>query len=103
MAPRKVAYLAKAEYFRGSGLSGWVSRTLFTALGALPVEREAARAAQPALDTAMSVLQDGGAFGLYPGGARPRDARLRRGKTGGAWLGLAVDRPVLPVGAQRTE
>src|SRR3954465_9444587 len=58
MAPRKVAYLAKAEYFTGTGISGWFSRTMFTALGALPVERQTHRAAQAALDTALGALKD---------------------------------------------
>src|SRR4051812_5535454 len=103
MAPRKVAYLAKAEYWRGSGFSGWVSRTLFTALGALPVEREASRAAQAALDTAMGVLRAGGAFGIYPEGTRSRDGRLARGKTGVAWLALTADCPVVPVAVAGTD
>ncbi|OMQ11499.1 1-acyl-sn-glycerol-3-phosphate acyltransferase, partial [Modestobacter sp. VKM Ac-2676] len=88
MAPRKVGYLAKSEYWHGSGIGGWLTRTLFTALGALPVEREASRAAQAALDTAMGVLRAGGAFGVYPEGTRSRDGRLARGKTGVAWLAL---------------
>ena len=103
MAPRKVAYLAKAEYFRGSGFSGWVSRTLFTALGALPVERGTHRAAQAALDTALGVLQTGGAFGIYPEGTRSRDGRLHRGKTGVAWLALTADCPVVPVAVRGTD
>jgi 1-acyl-sn-glycerol-3-phosphate acyltransferase len=103
MAPRKVGYLAKAEYWRGSGISGWASRTLFTALGALPVEREASRAAQAALDTAMSVLRAGGAFGIYPEGTRSRDGRLARGKTGVAWLALTADCPVVPVAVHGTD
>ena len=37
MSPRRVGYLAKAEYFTGSGLKGWFTKTWFTALGALPV------------------------------------------------------------------
>ena len=39
VAPRRVALLAKAEYFTGGGIPGWFTRTLFTALGAHPVER----------------------------------------------------------------
>ena len=66
VAPRRVGYLAKAEYFTGSGVSGWFIRTLFTALGALPVERGTHRAAQASLDTALGVLQAGGGFGIYP-------------------------------------
>jgi 1-acyl-sn-glycerol-3-phosphate acyltransferase len=103
MAPRRVGYLAKAEYFTGSGIRGWLTRTLFTALGALPVERETHRAAQAALDTAMTVLQAGGGFGVYPEGTRSRDGRLARGKTGVAWLALTADCPVVPVAVAGTD
>ena len=103
LAPRKVAYLAKAEYFTGTGIVGWFSRTLFTALGTLPVERETHRAAQAALDTALAVLKDGGAFGIYPEGTRSRDGRLARGKTGVAWLALTADCPVVPVAVAGTD
>jgi len=103
VAPRKVSYLAKAEYFTGTGITGWFNRTLFSALGALPVEREASRAAQAALDTALAVLQDGGAFGIYPEGTRSRDGKLARGKTGVAWLALTADCPVVPVAVAGTD
>jgi 1-acyl-sn-glycerol-3-phosphate acyltransferase len=103
VAPRKVSYLAKAEYFTGTGVSGWLSRSLFSALAALPVERETHRAAQAALDTALAVLQDGGAFGIYPEGTRSRDGRLARGKTGVAWLALTADCPFVPVAVSGTE
>jgi len=103
MAPRRVGYLAKAEYFTGHGLKGWFTRTLFTALGALPVERQDHRAAQEALDTAMTVLKAGGGFGVYPEGTRSRDGKLARGKTGVAWLALTADYPVVPVGITGTD
>ena len=103
MAPRKVSYLAKAEYFTSPGIAGWLSKTLFTALGAQPVERETSRAAQAALDTALSVLDAGGAFGIYPEGTRSRDGRLARGKTGVAWLALTADCPVVPVAVAGTD
>ena len=103
MAPRKVSYLAKAEYWKGTGVKGWFSRTLFTALGALPVEREATRSAQGALHTALTVLEDGGAFGIYPEGTRSRDGKLHRGKTGVAWLALTADCPVVPVAVHGTD
>ena len=77
--PAASGYLAKAEYFTGTGISGWLTRTLFTALGALPVERETHRAAQVALDTAMTVLNGRRRLRHLPGGhalprrpARPR-------------------------------
>ncbi|RBY78390.1 1-acyl-sn-glycerol-3-phosphate acyltransferase [Geodermatophilus sp. TF02-6] len=102
-APRRVHYLAKAEYFTGSGVRGWVSRTVFTALGAMPVERQTHRAAQEALDTALGVLRRGDGFGIYPEGTRSRDGRLARGKTGVAWLALTADCPVVPVAVKGTD
>jgi 1-acyl-sn-glycerol-3-phosphate acyltransferase len=103
MSPRRVGYLAKAEYFTGTGIRGWLIKTWFTALGALPVERQTHRAAQEALDTAMTVLQAGGGFGIYPEGTRSRDGRLARGKTGVAWLALTADCPVVPVAILGTD
>jgi 1-acyl-sn-glycerol-3-phosphate acyltransferase len=103
MAPRKVAYLAKGEYFTGTGIKGRLTRTLFTALGAMPVHRQSNRAAQEALDTAMTVLRAGGGFGIYPEGTRSRDGRLARGKTGVAWLALTAGCPVVPVAVAGTD
>ena len=103
LSPRRVRLLAKAEYFTGSGISGWFTRTVFTALGAYPVERETHRAAQAALDTALEVLEADEAFGLYPEGTRSKDGRLARGKTGVAWLALTADCPVVPVGVRGTD
>ena len=102
-APRRVGYLAKAEYFTSPGVGGWLTRNLFTALGALPVERQTHRAAQEALDTALGVLRAGGGFGIYPEGTRSRDGRLARGKTGVAWLALTADCPVVPVAVRGTD
>jgi 1-acyl-sn-glycerol-3-phosphate acyltransferase len=76
---------------------------MFTALGALPVERETHRAAQAALDTALAVLHEGEAFGIYPEGTRSRDGKLARGKTGVAWLALTADCPVVPVAVTGTD
>jgi 1-acyl-sn-glycerol-3-phosphate acyltransferase len=102
-APRRVHYLAKAEYFTGTGVGGWLTRTLFTALGAMPVQRQTSRAAQEALDTALGVLRRGEGFGIYPEGTRSRDGRLARGKTGVAWLALTADCPVVPVAVHGTD
>jgi len=103
VAPRRVTYLAKAEYFTAPGIGGWLSKALFSALGALPVERGTQRAAQAALDPALGVLDEGGAFGIYPEGTRSRDGRLARGKTGVAWLALTADCPVVPVAVAGTD
>ena len=103
VSPRKVAMLAKAEYWRGRGIKGWGTRTLFSSLGAQPVERGTHRAAQTALDTALAVLNEGEAFAIYPEGTRSRDGKLARGKTGVAWLALIANCPIVPVAVQGTD
>lgn len=101
--PRPVSFLAKSDYFTGAGLGGAFRRWLFTAMGAIPVDRNSASAAQESLDAALEVLKAGGAFGIYPEGTRSRDGRLYRGRTGVAWLALTADVPVVPVGLIGTE
>jgi 1-acyl-sn-glycerol-3-phosphate acyltransferase len=103
VVPRRVAFLAKAEYFTGHGLRGAFSRLLFTAVGAKPVDRDTQRAAQASLDTALSVLKRGEGFGIYPEGTRSRDGRLYRGRTGVGWLAVASGAPVVPVGLSGTD
>jgi len=101
-APRKVHFLAKSDYFTGPGIVGAMKRGFMESVGAVPVERESSRAAQESLDVALRVLQDGGAFGIYPEGTRSRDGRLYRGRTGVAWLALTANVPVVPVGLRGT-
>ncbi|MCA1780752.1 MAG: lysophospholipid acyltransferase family protein [Dermatophilaceae bacterium] len=102
-SPRPVSFLAKSDYFTGAGVGGAMRRELFTAMGAIPVDRNSASAAQESLDSALEVLRAGGAFGIYPEGTRSRDGRLYRGRTGVAWLALTADVPVVPVGLLGTE
>jgi 1-acyl-sn-glycerol-3-phosphate acyltransferase len=52
---------------------------------------------------ALDVLGRGEAFGIYPEGARSRDGRLYRGRTGVAHLALTSGAPVVPVGLIGTE
>jgi 1-acyl-sn-glycerol-3-phosphate acyltransferase len=102
-APRRVTFLAKAEYFTGRGLRGRIVRWFFTAAGSVPVRRGEHRAAQAALDTAREVLADGNVFGIYPEGTRSLDGRLYRGRTGVGWLALTTGAPVVPVALDGTE
>ena len=102
-SPRRVHFLAKSDYFTGTGVGGAFRRELFTAMGAIPVDRNSASAAQESLDSALEVLRDGLAFGIYPEGTRSRDGRLYRGKTGVAWLSLTAGVPVVPVGLIGTQ
>ncbi|WP_344884182.1 lysophospholipid acyltransferase family protein [Allokutzneria multivorans] len=103
IVPRKVAFLAKAEYFHGKGVKGAISRWFFTMIGQIPVERGRGRAAKDALDVAINVLTEGGAFGIYPEGTRSEDGRLYRGKTGVGRIALASGAPVVPVALIGTE
>jgi 1-acyl-sn-glycerol-3-phosphate acyltransferase len=103
VAPRRVVFLAKSEYFTGHGIHGLWTRWLFTAVGAIPVQRGSLGAAQEALDSALEVLKDGLAFAVYPEGTRSRDGRLYRGRTGVAWLALTAGCPVVPVALSGTQ
>jgi 1-acyl-sn-glycerol-3-phosphate acyltransferase len=103
VAPRKVVFLAKAEYFTGSGIKGRLSKAWFEGLGMVPVDRNDTRAALNSLDVALEVLGRGEAFGIYPEGTRSRDGRLYRGRTGVAHLALTAGCPVVPVGLTGTE
>jgi 1-acyl-sn-glycerol-3-phosphate acyltransferase len=103
VAPRPVVFLAKAEYFTGTGFKGWLSRSFFTAIDAVPVERGTHRAAQASLDAALEALNEGNAFGIYPEGKRSLDGRLYRGKPGVAWLALTSGALVVPVALAGTE
>jgi 1-acyl-sn-glycerol-3-phosphate acyltransferase len=103
VAPRKVVFLAKADYFTGRGVSGALQRAWFEGMGMIPVDRDDTRAALASLDIALDVLGRGEAFGIYPEGTRSRDGRLYRGRTGVAHLALTSGAPVVPVGLAGTE
>jgi 1-acyl-sn-glycerol-3-phosphate acyltransferase len=94
---RRITFLAKSEYFTGTGLKGWLSRWFFTAVGQVPIDRSNADTAQAALDTAERVLREGKLLGMYPEGTRSPDGRLYKGKTGLARLALETGVPVIPV------
>jgi len=103
VVPRKVVFLAKSDYFTGSGVKGAISKAWFEGLGMLPVDRDDSAAAMSSLETALGVLGRGEAFGIYPEGTRSRDGRLYRGRTGVAHLALTSGAPVVPVGLIGTE
>ncbi|HEY0952001.1 lysophospholipid acyltransferase family protein [Nocardioides sp.] len=103
VAPRKVVFLAKSDYFAGGGVGGTLQKAWFEGMGMLPVDRDDTKAALASLDTALEVLGRGEAFGIYPEGTRSRDGRLYRGRTGVAHLALTAGVPVVPVGLTGTE
>ncbi len=103
VAPRDVVFLAKSDYFTGTGVRGALQRAWFEGLGMIPVDRDDSRSAIASLGVALEVLQQGKAFGVYPEGTRSRDGRLYRGRTGVAQLALQSGAPIVPVGLIGTE
>jgi 1-acyl-sn-glycerol-3-phosphate acyltransferase len=101
--PRRVVFLAKAEYWEGRSLASLPRRAFFRAFEAVPVDRDQQRDAQAPLTLAAGVLARGDAFGIYPEGTRSRDGRLYRGRTGVGWLALTTGAVVLPVGLIGTD
>ena len=102
VSPRPVHFLAKSDYFTGTGLKGAAQRAWFEGMGMLPVDRDDPQAALGSLEVALEVLGKGEAFGIYPEGTRSRDGRLYRGRTGVAHLALTAGVPVVPVGLRGT-
>lgn len=102
VSPRPVHFLAKSDYFTGTGIKGAAQRAWFEGLGMLPVDRDDPQAALGSLEVALEVLNKGEAFGIYPEGTRSRDGRLYRGRTGVAHLALTAGVPVVPVGLRGT-
>ena len=94
--PRKVVFLAKAEYFTGRGLKGLISKAFFRGVGQIPIDRSGGAASERALRTGLRVLAAGELLGIYPEGTRTPDGRLYRGKTGVARLALEARAPVIP-------
>lgn len=102
-SPRHVAFLAKQEYFTGTGVRGTINRLFFTGVGAIGVDRDDTRAGQRSLELQLEVLHHGGACGIYPEGTRSRDGRLYRGRTGVGHLVMESGAPVVPVALQGTQ
>ena len=96
--PRRVTYLAKAEYF-----DTWKTAWFFRAVGQIPIRRGGGDASERALATAREVLGRGRIVGLYPEGTRSEDRFVHRGRTGVARLALECGVPVIPVGVDGTD
>src|SRR5512144_1540797 len=101
--PRRVTFVAKAEYFTTPGIKGWFQKKFFSGAGQVPIDRSGANAAEGALRAAKRILGQGELFGIYPEGTRSHDGRLYRGKTGVARLALETKVPVIPVAVIGTD
>jgi 1-acyl-sn-glycerol-3-phosphate acyltransferase len=97
VVPRHITFLAKAEYFTGTGIKGWLSRAFFSGGGQVPIDRSGGKASDAALNTGLRVLGQDELLGIYPEGTRSPDGRLYRGKTGVARMALEAGVNVIPV------
>ncbi len=95
--PRPVVFLAKSEYFTGTGIKGKLTAAFFRLTNQLPMDRSGGAASAQSLNAGMDVLRNGSLLGIYPEGTRSPDARLYRGKVGVARLALQARVPVIPV------
>ncbi|GGH57166.1 1-acyl-sn-glycerol-3-phosphate acyltransferase [Rothia aerolata] len=103
LMPRRVAFLAKAEYVNSPGIKGKAMKRFFEAIDIIPVNRSDRSESMKALDKALAVLREDRVFGIYPEGTRSRDGYLYRGKIGVAWLAHMTGAPVVPVGLIGTD
>ena len=102
--PRRVTFVAKAEYFTTPGHQGLVPEEVL--LRRRPgADRPAPARPRPRARCRRraGILDEGDLFGIYPEGTRSHDGRLYRGKTGVARLALETEVPVIPVAVVGTD
>ncbi|HEV2952982.1 MAG TPA: lysophospholipid acyltransferase family protein, partial [Candidatus Dormibacteraeota bacterium] len=83
--------MAKAEWFRGSGIVTWGFRQYH----AFPVVRHSPD--RSALRRSLEILKDGQALILYPEGTRIDEGGLRTPEPGAGYIALRSQAAVLPV------
>ncbi|KAA1423502.1 1-acyl-sn-glycerol-3-phosphate acyltransferase [Mumia zhuanghuii] len=103
VVPRRVTFVAKAEYFTTPGIKGWFQKNFFSGTGQVPIDRTGGRASEGAIMTQLRLLRKGEVCGIYPEGTRSPDGRLYRGRTGVARLALESGVTVIPVAVSGTD
>ena len=102
--PRRVTFVAKAEYFTGTGVKGWLQKTFFSGAGQVPIdrsERPRRRGRDPRPGCASWPRASCSAS--TPRAPARHDGRLYRGKTGVARMALEAKVPVIPVAVVGTD
>jgi 1-acyl-sn-glycerol-3-phosphate acyltransferase len=95
--PRRVTFVAKSDYFEGTGVKGRLIRWFYSSAGQVPIDRSGGGAGDGALTAARKILRRNGVWAIYPEGTRSPDGRLYKGKTGMARVAVESDVPVVPV------
>ncbi len=96
LLPRRIVFMAKEELF-GVPIIGRV----ITWYGAFAVKRGSAD--RQALRTAVAVLQNGNAVGMFPEGTRSKSGRMAAAHPGAALLAILASAPILPVAITGTD
>ena len=97
VVPRRITFVAKEDYFTGTGVKGMLTAAFFRGVGQIPIDRSGGSASEGAMRSGLRVLSRGEFFGIYPEGTRSPDGRLYKGKTGMARLALEAKVPIIPV------
>ena len=100
---RRITFLAKSDYFTGTGIKGKLTKFFYSSTGQVPIDRTDADSAAAALTTAGRILGEGKLLGMYTEGTRSPDGRLYKGKTGLARIALETGIPVIPVAMVGTD
>ncbi len=103
MIRRRVTFLAKQEYFTGTGIKGRATAAFVRGTGLIPIKRDSPHAAAEALAAGADVVRKGLLLGVYPEGTRSPDGRLYKGKAGVAKMAMDARVPVVPVGMVGTD
>ena len=90
-----IFYLVKKEIYNNR-LIKW----FLDSCGGIPVDR--LKDGRIGLNSALGILKEGKAVGIFPEGTRSHDGKLHNGKTGAARLALFARCPILPIGIQNT-
>jgi len=97
VVPRPITFLAKSDYFTGTGIKGFFTKAFFAGVGQVPVDRSGGRASEAAMRTGLRILGEGKLLGIYPEGTRSPNGTLYRGKTGVARMAMEAKVPIVPV------
>ena len=89
--PRRISYMAKEELFQVP-----ILKNLIKWLYAFPVKRE--RIDKKALKSALRVLREEGALGMFPEGTRRRSETLGSPHQGVVMIASKTKTPIVPIG-----
>ena len=94
---RRISFLAKSDYFTGTGPANWVIKHFLRGTGMIPIDRSGGKASEASLNTGLRVIANGDVLGIYPEGTRSPDGKMYRGRTGVARMILEGNVPVVPI------